>query len=107
MASNFIDSSLQVSFDAERDNFFNRHGVASFRSICTTLYYICSKCQQATTAFEIRCSIDEGGTWDGFPPAPKAPLRTPLRSTPRLTLKGSGVLKRNTRGEGRNGEGKD
>jgi hypothetical protein len=35
MASNFIDSSLQVSLDAERDDFFNCHGVASFRSFHT------------------------------------------------------------------------
>src|SRR5450756_899005 len=49
-------------------------------------------------AFVIRCSLARGGTLartkDGFPPSPRAPLR----STPRLTLKGSGALERNARG---------
>src|SRR5450830_736574 len=98
MASNFIDSSLQVSLDAERDNFFNRHGVASFRSICTTLYYICSKCQRATTAFGIRCSIDGGWYIDTDKEWIPAYAESTPQNAPCIEKKCSGVLKRNTRG---------
>src|SRR5450830_896528 len=108
MASNFIDSSLQVSLDAERDNFFNRHGVASFRSICTTLYYICSKCQRATTAFGVSlwgqplgsAGKSTGGGWHTDTDKEWIPAyaeSTP-QNAPCIEKKCSGVLKRNTRG---------